>query len=158
MLSTIVYDDIFTSFLGNITDYEIANMDETDATELAMQLMKDAVAEPKVARLFSSISFDDTTQTVTCKLAGVKDDEKDYSSFVTLVIGLAMVCQWIEPKVQNTLDLNQLFTGQDQRFFAQSAHMAEKKEIKADAESKLDRTLKDFNATNNSYINGGSDA
>lgn len=155
MFSTIAYDDIYTSFLGNITDIEIANMDEADATDFARQLLRDAVAEPKVARLFSSISFDDAEQTVTYELDGTKDDEKDYSSFVSFVIGLSMVCQWIEPKVQNTLDLNQLFTGSDQKFFAQSSHMAEKKEIKSDAESSLDRALKSFNATNNSYLNGG---
>ena len=39
--------------------------------------------------------------------------------------------------------------------YAQSSHIAEKKEIRADAESKLDRLLKDFNATNNSYLDGG---
>lgn len=152
MFSTIAYDDIYSSFLLNVTDIETANMEEVEASDFARQLLRDAVAEPKVARLFSFISFDDDAQLITYELSGNNNND---NSYVALVLGLSMVYQWMEPKVQNTLDLNQLFTGTDKRFFAQSSHMAEKKEIKSDAESKLDRTLKDYTATYNSYLNGG---
>ena len=148
-MSLIAYDDIYASFLGNITDIKLANMDELDATAYAKLLLRDACAEPKVSRLFSELVYDDDNETLGYKLNSGDDDDR----FVVLVLGLCMVCQWIEPQVQNTLDLHQLFTGSDQKFFSQSSHMAEKMNMRSDAEVKLDRILKDYKATHNSYLN-----
>ena len=56
-MTSIDYKDIFESFLGNITDYNFANLSISDSYQLMAETLHKAVSNPFVYRIFSSASL-----------------------------------------------------------------------------------------------------
>ena len=56
-MTSIDYTVIFESFLGDITDYDFANLSMSDSFFLMTEYLHKALAETYVRRLFSSITI-----------------------------------------------------------------------------------------------------
>ena len=79
----------------------------------------------------------------------------DYSdkNFVEELLGNAMVVEWISPKLKTTTLLNQMITNsKEQKFYAQANHLAQLREVSADAENKVRSILRDKGYIYNSYL------
>ena len=63
-MASISYEEVFSSFLGNVTDYNLASLSVTDAYEIMSEYLHKTMAEPYVYRLFSTVKLDDETQTI----------------------------------------------------------------------------------------------
>lgn len=151
MASLSYEENIYSSFLGKITDYNFNNISEDDVYELMNGYLKSAISQPYVRRIFSSISLDDEVMEMTFALKDSVDEESD-KYFVTEVLSRGMVIAWLEPQVKSTLNTNQMYGGKEQKWFSQAQHLSELKDLLATTKAEQRRIICDHGYANNSYI------
>lgn len=153
-MTSLKYDDIFSSFLGDVTDYNIVNLSITDATELMQEYLHKAISETYVRRLFSSIELVDDVQTMLFELKRVSNEVAD-KEFVTHMLGKWMTYEWIHNQVRSVLNTAQFFGGAEQKYYAQSTHLSQLKELQEQIYSEARNYIRDAGYISNSYLDGG---
>lgn len=149
---TSTYNDIYSRFLIKIRDYEFAGLPEPSATEQMLEWLRSALSQPYIIRIFESISADDEIAELEYTLTSSVNEYTD-RNFVEELLGYAMVIAWVEPKVKTTTLLNQMVTNsKEQKFYAQQSHIAQLRELLADAENKVRSMLRDKGYIWNSYL------
>lgn len=152
-MTSVNYEDIFSYFFGEVTDFKIASLEVSDAYELMREYLHKTVATPYIRRLFSSIVLSDETQVLSFEMLEEQDLEAD-KDFVVLVLSKGMVVQWLEPQVRSKVNLAQMFSGKEQKFFSQSAHLAELRGLLEDVSLDVRNMIRDRGYINNSYLEG----
>lgn len=148
------YNDIYSRFLIKIRDYEFAGLPEPNATEQMKEWLLSSLSNVYIYRIFNSFSADDETAEIEYTLKSSVDDYND-KNFVEELLGSQMVVEWVEPKVKATTLLNQMVTNsKEQKFYAQQSHIAQLRELKADAETDVRSMLRDKGYNYNSYLKG----
>lgn len=150
-MTSLSYNDIYSKFYARVNDYKLATMPEDQWNEVAYSWLHSVVSKSNVRRLFSSLSLDDEIQTMTFALDVSVDDESD-EEFVKEVFSLGMIEAWVEPQLYNPLNTRQMFGSNQEKFYSQSAHSSELRNLYSDAEAKLGRIISDRNATWNAYL------
>ena len=149
---TSTYNDIYSRFLIKIRDYEFAGLSEPNATEQMLEWLRSALSQPYIIRIFESISADDEIAEINYTLTSSVNEYTD-RNFVEELLGYAMVIAWVEPKVKTTTLLNQMVTNsKESKFYAQQSHIAQLRELLADAENKVRSMLRDKGYIWNSYL------
>ena len=123
------YEDIFSSFLGSVTDYNLASLDATEASETMKEYLHKALAARYVSRLFSSKKLDDDIQIFTFEMKYPIDEETD-REFVINALAKWMAYEWSQNKVNSTTLVMQLLAGKEQKFYSQSNQLSENKALK----------------------------
>lgn len=152
-MASLSYDEVFAHFLGNVTDPVLANMDDNSVTEYLTEYLHKAVSPSYIRRLFSSISLDDDVQLITYEMAKSIDDDAD-EDFVKTMLGKSMAVQWVTPQVHSKVNIAQMFTGSDQKWFSQASHIAEIRGIKEDMEKDLQSYILLRGYISNEYLEG----
>lgn len=148
------YNDIYSRFLNKIRDYEFAGLPEPNATKQMKEWLLSSLSNIYIYRIFNSFSADDETAEIEYTLKSSVDDYND-KNFVEELLGSQMVVEWVEPKVKATTLLNQMVTNsKEQKFYAQQSHIAQLRELKADAETDVRSMLRDKGYNYNSYLKG----
>ena len=155
MASLLYRDDIYSSFLGKITDYNFINMNEDDVYELMLGYLKSAISQPYIRRLFSSIKMDDEVMEMDFTLKNSVDEYAD-KCFIVEVLSRGMVIAWLEPQVKSILNTSQMFGGKEQKFYSQAQQLSELKDLLSTAKSEQRRIICDHGYVNNSYLRGDS--
>lgn len=150
-MASIAYGEIYSKFYARVNDYKLATMPEDQWNEVAYSWLHSVASKSSVRRLFSSLSLDDEIQIMTYDLKMSVDDETD-EEFVKEVFSLGMIEVWVEPQLYNPLNTRQMFGSNQEKFYSQSAHSSELRNLYSNAESKLNRLISDRNATWNSYL------
>lgn len=153
-MSSIAYDNIFSSFLSNITDYKIATQDEDVTTAQLVEYLHKVIGIPYIRALFLSVRLDDDESILEYEMK--TPDANGDDDFLTLMLGKAMVYEWVLPQVQKTSLLAQMFSGKEVKWYAQSNHLAELRGIKEDAELEVRRMIRDRGFISNKYLEGGN--
>lgn len=149
-MSSINYDDIFGSFLSNVTDYKIATQDEDVTTEQLTEYLHKVIGTPYIKALFQSIELDDDAGILTYQMKNPDPSGDDY--FMFNMLGKAMVYEWIHPQVRKTSLLAQMFSGKEVKWYAQSNHVAELRGIEEDTELEVRRMIRDRGFISNEYL------
>lgn len=152
-MSSLSYDEIFSNFLGNITDPVLAKEAADLVNEMMVEYLHKSVSGVYVRRLFSSILLDDEVQTLTYSMKQAVDESAD-KDFVSTVLGKAMVVQWATPQVQSKVNMAQMFTGSTKKFYSQSAHLEELRALKSDMEKDLQFYILTRGSFYNGYVEG----
>lgn len=152
-MSSIAYDNIFGSFLSNITDYKIATQDEDVTAEQLTDYLHKAIGTPYIRALFASISLDDGVNELTYEMKNPDINGDD--DFMVNMLGKAMVYEWIHPQVRKTSLLAQMFSGKEVKFYAQSNHMSELRAIEEETELEVRRMIRDRGFISNAYLAEG---
>lgn len=150
---TLEYDDIFSYFLGNVSDYQIASLNINEAYELMVEYLEKTVAQPYIRRLFSSILLNTEIHTLEFEMNFVVEESAD-TDFVKSVLAKGMVCEWLRPQVRNRLNNAQMFAGKEQKFYSQSQHLSELRELLEDTDIEVRRLIRDRGYINNPYLEG----
>lgn len=149
---TSYYNDIYSRFLNKIRDYEFAGLPEPNATEQMREWLRSALSHTYIYRIFDSFSADDEIAEIEYTLKSSVDDYSD-KNFVDELLGNAMVVEWVTPKVQTTTLISQMVTNSKEfKMYSQSNHLAQLRELKADAENKVRSMLRDKGYIYNSYL------
>lgn len=146
------YNDVYSRFLIKIRDYEFAGLPEPNATEQMLEWLRSALSQPYIIRIFESISADDEIAEFEYTLTTSVNEYAD-KNFVEELLGYQMVCEWLEPRVKTSTLINQMITNsKEQKFYAQQSHIAQLRELLADAENKVRSMLRDRGYVWNSYL------
>lgn len=154
-MASISYDDVFDKFIGSVTDYELTSMDTSDAYNLMAEHLRNAVSEPYVRRLFSSLEMDDATQTMKFELKLSVDAGADVE-FITLALAKWMVYEWLHNQVRSKTNTMILLAGKEQRYYSQANHIAELRALQDDAYKEARNYIMDRGFIDNTYLRGGA--
>lgn len=151
-MSSINYDDIFGSFLSNVTDFKIANQYEDVTQEQLTDYLHKVVGTPYIIALFQSISLDDKNRVVEYVMKNPSQNGDDY--FIINLFGKAMVYEWIHPMVRKTSLMSQMFSGKEVKFYAQANHLDEMMKLEETADIEVRHMIRDRGYILNDYLGG----
>ena len=152
-MASINYDAIFSLFLGSITDYKLASLDEEDANTLMVEYLHKALSATYLGHLFSSAVLDDDAKTFTYTLAYQKNDDEE-SDFICNAIAKWMVYEWLHNQVRSVVNTAQFFGGAEGKFYSQQAHLSELRALQDDAYQEARKFVMDRGWIRNSYLGG----
>lgn len=147
----ISYQDIYSRFLQKVTDYELTQLPQADVYEMMCGWLHSTLSRPYIRSLFSGLKLEDDSLTMNYTLSNPVDDSADIE-FIIELTAMGMVVEWLEPRVKSTTNIAQMFGGKEQKFYAQSTHMAELKSMLEDARVELRKMVRDYGYIHNSYI------
>ena len=150
MLS-IEFDTIFSSFLSQTQAYELLSLQEDDAKQKLEAWLKSVQSNPRVRKMFSSFTVDTDVETIECEMKNKVDDEAD-ADFVTEMLALGITWKWVGEKYKSIRNTAQYIGSGQKKFFSQANHMAELREMDANARSQFYGFIRDHGTYNNSYI------
>jgi len=150
-MTSVSYDEIFSNFLGSITDYDLqVNLSPSDSYGLMTEYLHKTVADQYVKHLFSTVTLDDDVQTFTYEMANGDDD----TEFVVMAISKWMVYEWLHKEVRSKINTAQFFGGKEQKYYSQAQHISELRGLQDDAFTEARRFIQDRGYINNSYLGG----
>ena len=153
-MTSINFEEIFSEFLGSITDYNILSLEQSDAYALMTEYLHKSVSEPYVYRLFSTLNIDDEIQEISYEMKYPIDDEIDRRFLIT-ALAKWMVYEWLHEQVRSITNLKQMFGGKEQKFFSQAQHLAELRGLQDDALAECRMFIQNRGWVSNSYVDGG---
>ena len=113
-MASIDYEEIFGSFLENITDHELTSKSISEAYQIMTGYLHKALSNMYIYHLFSDITLSDDVQTVEYEMSHSINDAVD-REFAVTILGKGMVQAWVSPKVQSLLLTAQMFAGKEQQ-------------------------------------------
>lgn len=152
-MASIPYNDIFESFLGEITDYDLASLAESEADQQMTEWLNKAIHNMFVYSLFSSVELDDEVQTFTYEMA-IEWSEQADEGFIKNLLGKAMAYEWISPKVNNIDLLHQFFGNSESKFYAQQSQLQQVKDLKANLATEIRDLVDNRGLLKNEYLEG----
>lgn len=133
------YENIYSKYLGLITDHKLLALPKDKAYELLGETLNLVKGRPKIARLFSTLVYDDEIMQITYTLSNSMGRDNYDQNFVEDVFANAMVVAWYEKLVNSDVNAKQYFGDKEVKFYAQSAHMSSVKDLLSQARKFLDR-------------------
>ena len=107
------YSVIYSRFLQRISDYDLPSLPEDEMESMLCSYLSSAIV--RFTRSTSDLSQrDDELRTFLVEL-------EDYEQ---VVLSLFMVEAWLSPRIDSTLLTNQMFSGKEEKYFSQAAHLS----------------------------------
>ena len=97
---TLPYETIFSRTRGRISDMKELSLDENDLLEIYTERLNNVISNPRVRRLFSSLTLDDEIQQLVFTLNNSVDETADMN-FVVGILVLGMTIEWLQPQVDS---------------------------------------------------------
>lgn len=176
-MSSLSYNEIFSRFFSKVEGYDLfdENMNLETRYALLCSWLHSAVSKSQVSRLFSSVSFYDTSVDTDIDEEEQLDEESvvidgsfDFElvdpmdsklstiddEFVLEMLAYGMVLSWLDPKVNSLTNIAQFFGTSDEKFYSQAAHLTELRGLRDDAISEQYRLITERGFAFNSYLKG----
>ena len=150
-MASLSYDEIFSDFLGSVTDYGLASIDIDDMYGLMTEYLHKTLSLSYVRRLFSSVNLDDTIQIMTFEIVNSVDENAD-RDFIKYILSKGMVVEWLKPQVRSKLNIAQFFGGKEQKYYSQSNHLSELRGLLEDVQLELRKVIRDRGYIYNPYL------
>ena len=147
------YETIFSRTRGRINDPKELSLDETDLLEIYNERLHNTIGNPRVRRLFSSITFDDETSQIEFELNNPVDDASDEDFVIDLFI-LGMTIEWLQPQVDSILHTSVMIGGKEEKKLLDNhKNMIDRLDS---MKKELHKMIRDYGYMYNSYINSES--
>ena len=151
----ITYDTILSSFLGKITDYDFLEVDEEYIYSKITEWLNVIFANPVFRKLFGSVIIDPDERTVVYTMGTVTSADDSYNDlFVVETLSLGLVVEWLNPQIKSQVNIKQVFSGKEEKYYSQAAHLAEIRALYESSKSEFYKHIRDYGTYNNSYIKG----
>lgn len=135
------YSAIYKRFLQKITDYKLLSLPEEDVEEILYGYLTSSIV--KFRTIQSDLSKrDDEAQCFEDTLLDVEVE----------ILALQMVCEWVEPQLNNELYTKQFIGTKEEKFFAQSNHLEKLQTLRNDAELRSKKLRRDYSYQNSDYF------
>lgn len=135
------YDTIYKRFLNRITDYDLPFLPEEDLDEMMYGWLESAISN--FTRPVSDLSDRDEDARVF---------NSDLTHYEIDVLSLYMVCAWLDQKINSVLLTNQMYSGKETKFYAQSNQLEELKKLRDATFSEARKLPRDHGYVRNSYF------
>lgn len=154
-MASISYDEIFSNFLGSITDYDLQeNLSISDSEQLMTEYLHKALASHYLSHIFSSKQLDDNIHLFVYDLENSSGNDSADADYVSAAIAKWMVYEWLHKQVRSVLMTSQMFAGKEETFYSQSQHLSELRALQDDAYTEARRFVMDAGYVSNSYLGG----
>lgn len=152
-MTSLNYNKIYSRLFGKIEAYDFISLPENDLYDLLCNWLHSAMANQYVRRLFSDLSFNDSTQEMSYEMKYSVDEFAD-EEFVIEIASIGMAMAWLEPKVNSMTNIAQFFGSKEEKFFSQSAHISELRGLIRDFKQQQRRMIADRGYAWNTYLDG----
>ena len=152
-MASLSYDVIFSRFLAEVEDTILQSMEKENAYTIMTEYLHKTMASSYISDLFSTYTLDDEILTLSYTLALITDDAKD-KEFVATAIAKWMASEWTLRQKNSVVNTKQMFADKELKFFSQSAHTSELRNLSEDAYCSARKFIMDRNMSHNSYLGG----
>lgn len=151
-MTSIEYSKIYSRFYSRVKAYDLVELPDDEITELLYEWLHSSISNPYVRRLFKTLSLDDEIQTLTYEMKTQTEEEAD-KEFVTEILSIGLVIQWLEPKINNIVNIAQVFSSSSAKFYSQANHLEELRAMYDSLKILQRRLIADRGYIWNSYTN-----
>ena len=156
-MASLLYEQINSSLLSKVTDYDFLCMPEEDVESTLLEYMKTALSKPYCRRLFSSIAYDNENKQLTYELKIPSQDPSEDDDFVIELLAQGMLVEWTKPMVNSRLLEKQMITSsKESKFYSQASHLATVNDVYKDARTEQKTLIRDRGFIYNSYLGGNN--
>ena len=152
-MTSLKYETIFSDFLGNVSDYQIASLNMSDAFELMTEYLHKGLKQSYLRSIFSTLMMDDEIQLLSFELEHPVEENTD-TDFVVGILAKAMTIEWLKPQVRSKINISQVFGTKEMKYYAQANHLSELKGLLEDTEIELRKEIRDRGYIWNDYLSG----
>lgn len=145
----IPYEDIYSRFRLKVTDFKMLSMDEKLLEIMCQEWLMESVSNPRIRRMFTSFNMNNEKKYLSFELTYSVDDESDMY-FVTSVLALGMVIQWLQPQVDSVLNTAPMIGGKEEKKLLDNHKYSIQRLSELKAEQK--KMIRDYGYMYNSYL------
>lgn len=147
---TLPYETIFSRTRGRINDPKELSLDENDLLEIYTERLSNVISNPRVRRLFSSLTLDDEIQQLDFTLNNSVDETADMN-FVVGILVLGMTIEWLQPQVDSIIHTSVMIGGKEEKKLLDNyKNMNDRLDS---MKTELNKRIRDYGYMYNSYIN-----
>ena len=147
---TLPYETVFSRTRGRINDPKELSLEESDLLEIYTERLHNVISNPRVRRLFSSLTLDDEIQQIDFELNNSVDEFSDID-FVSGILILGMTIEWLEPQVNSLKSVAEALGGKEEKLLL-NPHKTNITKLD-DMKTELNKRIRDYGYMYNSYIN-----
>lgn len=153
-MAVISYNEIVSCFLPKVEEYDFLRMSVDDFNDFFTRWLHGAVSKPYVRKLFSSLTLDDEIMQLDYEMNYSIDDESD-KDFILEVLALGAGIQWITPKINSSINIQQVYASKEEKYYSQAQHLSELRALKKDWVKEQRGMIRDRGYIWNTYLDGG---
>ena len=150
---TLPYETVFSRTRGRINDPKELSLSEDDLLEIYTERLHNVISNPRVRRLFSSLTLNDLGEVIKFTLNNSVDETSDMD-FVAGILVLGMTIEWLEPQVNSILSVSD-YLGTDKEKLLKSSYKTNIDRLDS-LKTELNKKIRDYGYMYNSYINSES--
>ena len=143
------YETVFSRTRGRINDVKELSLSENDLLEIYTERLNNVIANPRVRRLFSSLTLDDEIQQLDFTLNNSVDETADMN-FVVGILVLGMTIEWLQPQVDSIMHTSVMIgSKEEKKLLDNHKNMIERLDSMKKEQNKM---IRDYGYMYNSYI------
>ena len=135
------YETLYNRALAQITDPLLVQIPEEDLESMLHDWLMNAIVEPVVGK-YDFADRDDELRQFNFDIS-----ERDQK-----ILSIHMVRSWLAPQIASVTLTSQVFGGKEEKFFSQSSHLAEMRNLDADLQRQADLLFCRGTYLNNDYF------
>ena len=134
------YEKVYGRFLNRTTDFNLAELDDYTLNEMLKNWLHSAIIR---VRTSSDLSVRDDKNEVF---------ENDLTDIDIELLAMGMTISWLDQTLNSTELTLQFIGGKEEKYFSQSAHIAELRALRADTLREMQQLYTYGTYTNNDYF------
>ena len=131
------YETIYNRALNKITDYELANLPSRDLEEMLHDWLISAIAKFRKCKN----DLKDRDEELRQFNIDLEDEEIE-------ILSIMMVREHLSPQLHSTLLTKQIFSGKEQNYYSQAAHLKELIDMDNNLKVEAQKLMRDYTYAN----------
>lgn len=135
------YEVVYNRFLQKISDYKLLSLPEEDVEAILYSYLVSAIAKTKQCQN----DLGDRDEENKCFNPTLLDIEIE-------ILALQMVCEWVEPQLNNVLYTKQFIGSKEENFFAQANQLEKLQSLRDSAAMQARKLRRDYSYRYTTYF------
>jgi hypothetical protein len=131
------YEPIYNRALAKIQDFELANLSDRDIEEMLHGWLMSAIAKFRQCKN----DLKDRDEELRQFNVDLEDEEIE-------ILAIMIVREWLSPQVHSTLLTRQIFSGKEQNYYSQAAHVKELMDMDNSLRIEAQKLMRDYTYAN----------
>ena len=131
------YEPIYNRALAKIQDFELANLSDRDIEEMLHGWLMSAIAKFRQCKN----DLKDRDEELRQFNVDLEDEEIE-------ILAIMIVREWLSPQVHSTLLTRQIFSGKEQNYYSQAAHVKELMDMDNSLRIEAQKLMRDYTYNN----------
>lgn len=131
------YEPIYNRALAKIQDFELANLSDRDIEEMLHGWLMSAIAKFRQCKN----DLKDRDEELRQFNVDLEDEEIE-------ILAIMIVREWLSPQVHSTLLTRQIFSGKEQNYYSQAAHVKELMDMDNSLRIETQKLMRDYTYNN----------